>query len=189
MSLELLAPIEALRAVEPVLGWRAWALGGRRDGSEPRLRPITGRGRAWPPRRPAEATCGLARLHGAPNLHCSCGLHAATDPEALRRAKDPAVVGTVALWGTVIEHARGYRARFAYPQRLRLVCTFCFWRWGLARSRADVVGLLPRGRLVPLCRDHAALSRRYGLVPRHLLDARAVLQELLAAYAVDPLPV
>ncbi|HXF36669.1 MAG TPA: hypothetical protein VNO17_05740, partial [Actinomycetota bacterium] len=125
MSLELLAPVEVVRTPEPVEAWRAWTLWGRRDGTGLRLRPIAGRSRPWPPLRPAEASCGLARLHAAPNLHCSCGLHGTRHPAALKRAKDPAVVGTVALWGTVIEHDLGYRARFAYPQRLRLVCTFC----------------------------------------------------------------
>ena len=47
----------------------------------------------------------------------------------LRRTRCPAVLGRVALWGRVIEHEHGYRARFAYPQRLRLICQFCFWQW------------------------------------------------------------
>ena len=38
------------------------------------------------------------------------------------------MLGRVALWGRVIEHEHGYRARFAYPQRLRLLCQFCFWK-------------------------------------------------------------
>jgi hypothetical protein len=29
-----------------------------------------------------------------------------------------AVYGTVALWGVVVEHSRGYRAQYAYPQHL-----------------------------------------------------------------------
>jgi hypothetical protein len=36
-------------------------------------------------------------------------------------------VGRVALWGRTIEHERGWRARFAYPDRLRLVCIVCAW--------------------------------------------------------------
>ena len=37
------------------------------------------------------------------------------------------MLGRVALWGRVIEHEHGFRAQYAYPQRLRLICQFCFW--------------------------------------------------------------
>jgi len=48
------------------------------------------------------------------------------------------VIGTVALWGGVIEHELGYRAEFGYPQRLRLICPECF--------SADAVGALRPSR-------------------------------------------
>ena len=73
----------------------------------------------------------------------------------------PAVsaVGTVALWGRVIEHERGWRAEFAYPDRLTLVCVVCLQQGSGAGEPAFVVaepvatGPYPA---VAVCRDHAA---------------------------------
>jgi hypothetical protein len=39
-------------------------------------------------------------------------------PEQLQWTKLVPVVGRVALWGVVHEHERGWRATFAYPERL-----------------------------------------------------------------------
>src|SRR6187402_1951304 len=90
---------------EPIQAWRTWTLAGSRDGSD--VRP-------WPPRRPAEASCTRHRSHVRPELGCTCGLHAVVHPDELRRTRDPAVLGTVALWGTIVEHERGFRAKLAY---------------------------------------------------------------------------
>ena len=173
--------------VEPVIAWRAWALSGHRDGSGLLLRPVAGRSRPWKPLEVAEAACKAARFHVAPNLDCTCGLHGAHDAEILRKAKAPAVLGRVALWGRVIEHEHGYRAQYAYPQRLRLVCQFCFWQWGTPSSSPELVGWFPRGELVPLCESHLELACRYGMTPRRLLSADEVDQALRDTYAVDPL--
>ena len=107
--------------------------------------------------------------------------------EGLRRTRDPSAVGTVALWGTVVEHELGFRARIGYPQRLRLVCVVCFWQWGGA-STVEVVGLGRGGRMTPLCDEHADLCERIGLRFRGLLPAADVQGALLDAYAVDLLP-
>ncbi len=99
------------------------------------------------------------------------------------------MLGRVALWGRVIEHDRGFRAEFAYPQRLRLICPLCLWRRGAGGSSACEAVVRSRGgRLTPLCGSHLRLARRSGLVrARGLLSAKAVGSELLSAYAVDPL--
>jgi hypothetical protein len=98
------------------------------------------------------------------------------------------VLGTVAMWGRVVEHAAGYRAEYAYPQRLRLVCFICFWREGPDHGPdCEVVARRRGGRLVPLCARDLELCRRYGYPTRRLLPARAVEQQLLSAYAVDVL--
>jgi hypothetical protein len=173
--------------VEPVVAWRAWALTGRRDGVELLLRPVAGRSRPWRPLEPAEAACKHARLHMAPNVDCSCGLHATHDVDTLRRTRTPAVLGRVALWGRVIEHELGYRGQFGYPQRLGLVCQFCMWQWGATGGRPSVVGWFPRDELVPLCDAHLEVARRYGMEPRRLLHADEVDQRLRDVYAVDPL--
>ena len=189
MVTSLAADLEVARTVEPVVAWRTWTLTGRRDGSRVRLRPVAGRARAWQPLRPAEAVCKLARLHAAPNVDCTCGLHGVHDPDLLRRTKNPAVLGRVALWGRVIEHESGYRAEFGYPQRLRLVCQFCFWHAGTLDSAADVVGHYGRGRMLPLCVAHQAAASRFGIRPVSVMRAGAVEQRLRATYAVDPLAI
>lgn len=176
-------------AAEPVVAWRTWALSGHRDGTELLLRPVAGRSRPWRPLEPAEAACKHARMHAAPNVDCTCGLHATHEVEILRRTKSPSVLGRVALWGRVIEHDLGYRAEFAYPQRLRLVCQFCFWMWGVTGASPSVVGWFPRDEMVPLCWSHLEMATRYGMRPRRLLDAGEIEQDLRSAYAVDPLAI
>jgi hypothetical protein len=171
---------------EPVLAWRTWTLWGSRDGRVVDLRPIAGDGRPWPVRDPARSLCTRDRGHRVPELDCSCGLHAMHDPDHLRRTRDPAVLGSVALWGRIVEHAHGYRAELAYPQRLRLICYLCFCLWGTrAPSACSVVVRHRRGRMVPLCEPHLELSWRYRYPTPRLLDARAVEQTLLDRYAVD----
>jgi hypothetical protein len=173
---------------EPIHAWRTWTLVGSRDGSYVRLAPIAGDGRPWPPRRPAEASCTRHRSHVRPELDCTCGLHAVESPDELRRTRDPAVLGTVALWGRIVEHEHGFRAALAYPQRLRLLCYLCFTLWGRnGPGDCDVVVRHRRGRMVPLCEPHLELSRRYGYPVPRILSARVIESELLATYAVDPL--
>lgn len=186
--LDVASRLQTIVAVEPIEAWRAWSLTGRRDGSRLRLRPIAGRSHPWPPMREAEARCRLARMHEAPNPDCSCGLHGVRDIEFLRHAKSPAVVGTVAMWGRVVEHEHGYRAQFAYPQRLHLVCHLCLWRSGLAAPRPRLVVRLRGGKLVPLCAEHADVSRRHGFPVAEWRSAREVEGALLSTYAVDLLP-
>jgi hypothetical protein len=172
---------------EPIVAWRAWALTGHRDGTELLLRPVAGRSRPWRPMEPAEAACKHARLHGAPNVDCSCGLHGTHDVEILRRTRCPAVLGRVAFWGRVIEHELGYRAQFGYPQRLALVCQFCFWLWGPHGTRPAVVGWLQRDELIPFCWPHLEQAQRYGMEPRRLLPADEIDLRLRETYAVDML--
>lgn len=171
---------------DPILAWRTWTLVGSPDGDEVRLLPLFGDRRPWPVRDPARATCTRRGRHAVPGLDCTCGWYATHGHETLRHSRDPAVLGTVALWGRIVEHELGFRAEFAYPQRLRLVCFLCFWQWGADRTRdPEVVVRRPRGRLVPLCGPDVDLCRRYGYPMRRRLDAHLVEQGLLSAYAVD----
>jgi hypothetical protein len=180
--------LERSTVVEPLVAWRAWTLStDRRSGAL--LRPIAGRANPWPRRRPARATCWWPQFHDSPDELCRCGLHAVTQERLLRWTRSPAVIGTVALWGRVIEHENGFRGEFGYPQRLRLVCHVCLWRYGLHQAEPDVVARMERGRLVPLCSDHLALSERCGLRFRSVAPASDVHGALLSEYAVDPLPV
>lgn len=181
--------IEAPRAsLEAVQAWRCWTLSGSRDGSRVRLTPIAGDGRPWPVGRPASATCIRHRTHVVPDLACTCGLYAVNDPDQLRRSRDPAALGTVALWGRIVEHERGFRAELGYPQRVRLLCYLCFSLWGThAPSECSVVVRHRGGRMVPLCEPHLELSRRYDYRMRRVLPAATVESALLSAYTVDPL--
>jgi len=174
---------------EPIVAWRAWALTGRRDGARLLLRPVAKRARTWQPREIVQASCRTSRRHDAPDPLCTCGLHATHTIDVLRRTRCPAVLGRVALWGRVVEHEHGYRAQYAYPQRLRLICQFCFWMSDARRSTPDHVGWFPHDELIPVCEEHLAVGRRNGVSPRLVLPASEVIQRLRDAYAVDPLAV
>jgi hypothetical protein len=172
---------------EPIMAWRAWALTGHRDGTGLLLRPVAKRARVWRPREVVEASCRVSRWHDAPDPTCTCGLHGTNGIEVLRKTKCPAVLGRVALWGRVIEHEHGYRARYAYPQRLRLICQFCFWMTGARREPPAHVGWYPRNELIPLCDEHLGVARRNGVSPRLLMPGDVVAQRLRDTYAVDTL--
>src|SRR6266481_1046762 len=60
--------------------------------------------------------------HEAPHSTCSCGVYATKNIEHLRQSgyERYGIHGEVYLWGTVIEHERGWRAQFAYPKNLFL---------------------------------------------------------------------
>ena len=174
---------------EALSAWRAWGLSGSRDGSEVLLLPVAGAQKPWPIAEPARATC--RRHHRrVPDLECRCGLHAMRVANALRRTRDPAVIGTVALWGRIVEHEHGFRAEWAYPQRLSLICRLCFWQWGVTRSNPpDVVVRHRGGGMVPLCGEHLELARRYDYPTPLVFEAPAVERALLDVYAVDLLRV
>jgi hypothetical protein len=170
----------------PVVGWRAWQLSGR--GSSFRLRPVGAHGRAWPPRRVAVANCWHLRFHRAPNLSCTCGLYATRESELLRLATARTVIGTVALWGTVIEHAFGYRAHFGYPDRLRLVCPICVAHADRNSGREPiVVATFPGWQPTPLCDEHLEIALAVESSKPDLTPAKEVLSALLEVYGVQEL--
>lgn len=91
----------------------------------------------WSPRQELAARCrrplaalpwARMPLHEPPNAACRCGIHAVCSPAAaaahLRReapgrsAGVARVIGTVALWGRVVEADAGWRGGFAYPTAL-----------------------------------------------------------------------
>jgi hypothetical protein len=121
---------EAPDYVSPVIGWRLWEV--QRRGEEPVLRSLVRRDCRWPAGSPLVAECPASRLpgprdrHPAPGEACWCGVHAFKDQgEALRTMCDigpeldgPLVVGSVSLWGRVVDCEHGYRAERAYPATL-----------------------------------------------------------------------
>jgi hypothetical protein len=119
-------------AIEPELGWRAWDVV-ELDGSL-RLCSLAF-WTIWQPGAGARATCrrslfnpGRAPVgHAAPDLSCSCGIYAARSARQVlayaRRFRPRSdtvqrVIGTVSLWGTVVECEGGWRAERAYPSTL-----------------------------------------------------------------------
>jgi len=175
-------------AIEPVIGWRVWCLEAGADGGVGLVSPM--QSVPWVPMQPSRATCYLGtRRHRVPTRGCMCGFYATSSLRRLPAAAIPlargggAVVGSVALWGTVVEHETGYRATFAYPDRLRLVCGPC-----LLEGRDGVPTRVFRtsaGSLIPRCRAHRpqVAARQVDVSPCDLE------RELLATYAVDLLPV
>lgn len=111
--------------------WRVWRVG-RHEGAFA-LASLVKR-TVWPAGEPLSAECLKAlplfdwlrrrQPHGAPEPHCECGIYAAgldcvrgylTDALPESRVR---VIGRVALWGSVVECERGFRASYAYPVAL-----------------------------------------------------------------------
>jgi hypothetical protein len=125
---------------EPILGWRLWHV--RLHGGRYRLESFTRHHVSWPARRRLEAGCSA---HGddAPISGHECGIYAFKSrdlaEELLRRyigvrqcygreqefppprRGRPIALGSVSLWGRILERERGYRAQYAYPYELFLL--------------------------------------------------------------------
>lgn len=85
----------------PVIGYRAWTLGGRGK------TVLIGRnGAVW--RKRTMTAVDLLAKHPAPHWQCGCGINAMKQPFGDMFGEE--VVGRVALTGVVHEYERGYRA-------------------------------------------------------------------------------
>jgi hypothetical protein len=170
--------------IEPVVGWRAWRLKADADGEVTLTSPM--QELLWVPRQPTRAIC-RSSPHRVPDHACMCGLYATSELRRLPRASvafsgHVAVMGSVSLWGTVVEHAAGYRAGLGYPDRIRLICGWCF-----EQGREGVptrVFLTPSGELIPACSVHCPTFES----PLSTFTPVALERELLSRYAVDLLP-
>jgi len=113
--------------ISPIVGYRVW------QWDVAGLKSLNGE--AWCADRPLSALCradargfisGLPRFtHDSdqmPHPSCTCGIYAAKALERLRQCGYSrfGVYGEVYLWGTVIEHERGWRAQYAYPKSFTL---------------------------------------------------------------------
>lgn len=188
---------------KPVVGWRMWSLvpvatARSRPGAWGLCSPFTPV--EWLPRIPTRAVC--SDCAESPSLYCRCGLYAlwtgpfAEDAAAIRGSVPSfsppfasgtlvsrCVVGRVAGWGKVVEHRKGWRAGFAYPLSVAVICVGCLVCAGRF-NRADWICTSPAGRRWATCEDH---TREYLNMPcsmRRAMAAGEAERELLERYGV-----
>jgi hypothetical protein len=116
--------VRAPDSAVPLEAYRVWGVT-----PELRLQSVTsgfcGGITVWTPHEAFSAAClAASSCGGAPNPDHTCGIYAykaLTDAmlwaSKLGRIR-PVVIGTVKLWGTVVETTAGWRAEFAYPKAL-----------------------------------------------------------------------
>lgn len=122
--------------VAPLEGWRLWHVVERYG----ELRLVSPLYRIqWPARRELVAACrrglepGLSLYpprtrHAAPSPGCGCGIYGSCGPvqaaaymsRFFKQREDVVhrVIGTVSLWGEVVECDSGWRSSFAYPTHI-----------------------------------------------------------------------
>ena len=172
-------------SIDPVIGWRAWALRWNGADGVELMSPL--QTFVWQPGKPTRARCRTHFGKQVPHIRCGCGLYAVASLDRLPSAgglasAGIAVVGSVAMWGHVVEHDAGYRGQLGYPDRLRLVCPVCL-RSGWDGVPTRIVRGYD-GEVRPTCDTHAPAGTRGGEI-----SPRGLQEMVLAAYAVDPLPV
>jgi hypothetical protein len=141
--------------IEPITGWRTWLV--VQEGEGFRLRSVV-YDALWLPRHELVASCLHRALpfswrrrskHVPPVRGCGCGIYAGREPEDAadylegRTWADTLtvhrVIGTVSLWGRVVECTHGWRASFAYPKTIYVPATRApYW---LRAQRAEAVAL------------------------------------------------
>ena len=129
--------------IDPVVGWRVWRL--ERNDNGAWLRSYI-YGIRWPHRKTMRAHClhawarrrapiyghaapltmpGTVPPHDAPYMAHTCGVYACDTRQRAREhlgvRNDQCVLGQVKLWGRIVVTDRGWRAEYAYPDRLWLV--------------------------------------------------------------------
>jgi hypothetical protein len=142
--------------IEPIVGWRTWLV--VQEGEGFRLRSVV-YDALWPPRNELGARCLHRALlplpwrrrskHLPPARGCGCGIYAAREPEeaatylegysAAAALSIHRVIGTVSLWGRVVECRRGWRASRAYPKTIYVPATSAP-NW-LRAERAEEIAL------------------------------------------------
>jgi hypothetical protein len=96
--------------ISPVVGCRVW------EWNAAGLKSMNGA--EWIPGKAFTAECRTQGSHEVPQSECTCGIYASKSLKHLRRLgyTERRIHGEVWLWGTVVEHEDGWRARFAYPR-------------------------------------------------------------------------
>lgn len=126
---------------EPIVGYRLWNVAGVGDVLPWLTSPIYPH--VWKPRVETRSNC----MSGCrtPNTSCRCGIYAFLSLEraylnAVARARHgrgfPIVVGSVLLWGVVVEYEHGYRAQYAAIDRIMASTLYLEDQQKLARRYA-----------------------------------------------------
>ncbi|HEX5411782.1 MAG TPA: hypothetical protein VFZ27_07955 [Terriglobia bacterium] len=143
--------------VEPLLGWRAWRVWtppSRDSNSCPAFSSVI-LDTPWTPRKRFSAEHSLdlgARCRGFLDPGCSCGIYAFKDPleafvylltvrDRLLSMAVEIALGTVSLWGKVVECELGYRAQYAYPRHLYLPASLVRYLPKVASTFGVVAGV------------------------------------------------
>jgi hypothetical protein len=149
--------------ISPVVGYRVW------QWDATGLRSLNGE--LWLASQPLSAVCrvdtsgsiaGLSKATHNPNelpyFSCTCGVYAAKTIGHLNQCgyKRFGVHGEVYLWGTVVEHERGWRAEFAYPKTFFLAPTTI--PFSLSEINVRLKTLTEFGTDVFLIRDHERVA-------------------------------
>ncbi|MGA8184918.1 MAG: hypothetical protein WB819_14900 [Terriglobia bacterium] len=154
--------------VEPLLGWRAWKVWAPLSDSDacPGFSSVI-LDTPWAPRRRFSAKHSFdlgAKCRGLLGLDCSCGIYAFNDPlEAfvyLMRVRDrllgmsvDVAIGTVSLWGKVVECELGYKAEYAYPEHIFLPASFARFLPMVSSAFGVAAGVY-----ASTCRDELSLT-------------------------------
>jgi hypothetical protein len=147
---------------EPLIAWRLWEVEDVHH--VPRLRSLY-RMCFWPVGVPLAARCNVRGLrlwrapHPAPATECRCGIYAVpfefistlAFDEILGVPRRTFAIGSVSVWGDVVQCEHGLRAGFAYPERL-FVPSAC------ARAERTAFGLEDYG--VPVELVHAPTMKK-----------------------------
>ena len=86
----------------------------------------------WLPYEKLVAVCSNGKNHIVPTKDCMCGIYAMKQSQ--RIPVDGSVQGSVKLWGRFLEAEQGYRAQYAYPEKLEsfkcFQCQRVYEEWG-----------------------------------------------------------
>lgn len=148
--------------ISPIVGYRVW------QWDAAGLKSLNGE--LWVPVQRLNALCradatrfisGLPRFkhdsRQVPHPSCTCGVYAAKAIERLQQSGYSrfGLYGEVHLWGTVIEHERGWRAQYAYPRTFVLAPSVL--AFSLSTIDAQLRSLTAFGTDIFILQDHHQL--------------------------------
>ena len=120
--------------------------------------------------------------HEAPLLTCTCGFYAYDELEHIYSWRRE-IVGTVEMFGTVINHEKGYRASHQRVTALAVgrPCDQCK-EFGDERRVADAFYFNMSGDSYRLCAEHGAMSEKLNAAMRMTLAEMAERLEIEVAW-------